>query len=374
MTNFLAEQGHDVVYYAFQNYPGQAITDRFIHPNIRFIDALLEDPESPKGFGDKAIKPSFEKENPDVLFLYNDLPVTSAIFKLLDTITCRVVVYLDIVYPWENIEMYDHVRSVCDDCFVFLQCWKDHLVDDLGWERDRVHVLKLGVDIDTTQIENAKSRLGFSEDDFIIFNLNRNSYRKQWCTSIQAFIEFLHMNNFDRRIKFMCGCLMVTEDGYDIRELVVIECRRRKLNASMVLTNHVFMNPNPVVASEDYIRTVYNATDVGINTCCGEGFGLTNAEHACFGKIQVVSGVPAFKEFLKDHAIIIEPAVWTQVSRFESHGGDVAYFNYKDFANAFDDIFKERVSRFVRRAEFPWDFSILAEVIGTDRVCHAKND
>jgi hypothetical protein len=82
ITNYLADiPGVEVVYYAFQNYLGQDIKDRFIDPRIKFYDALELDSESPKGFGDNGIVPTIIEEKPDVLFLYNDLSVTSLILE-----------------------------------------------------------------------------------------------------------------------------------------------------------------------------------------------------------------------------------------------------------------------------------------------------
>ena len=119
-------------------------------------------------------------------------------------------------------------------------------------------------------------------------------------------------------------------------------------------------------SSEEFINVLYNAADVGLNTCCGEGFGLTNMEHACVGRFQIVSGVPAFKETLANHdAILIEPKVWTIMSRFESHGGDIAVLDPMDFANALDYVYHygssiQKKPRPVR----PWKLERLVEYIG----------
>ena len=342
ITNFLAEMpGIEVVFYAFQNYPGQAIADRFIDPRIKFIDAMVEDPVSPKGFGDLGIKKHVGLEKPDIIFLYNDLPVSCAILKILEDCPAKFFVYLDIVYPWEDLDRYDQLKARADIVFTFLECWKIHLVDDLGFDFDKVHVLEHGVD-NVTELDpkECKVKLGFNADDFVVLNLNRNSYRKQWNTTIQAFISFLVRNNFDPRIKLMCGCLPKTDDGYDISQLIRVECQKYKLDFEKVSKEHIFINPMALRSSEEHINLMYNACDVGLNTCCGEGFGLTNMEHATLGKFQVVSGVPAFKELLSNHdAIIIEPKVWSVVSRFESHGGDIAIMDPMEFANALDYLF-----------------------------------
>jgi len=372
LTNHLAAlPGVEVVYYAFQNYPDQHVNDRFIDPRIRFIDALVEDPDSPKGFGDRGIKKHFDAECPDVLFLYNDLPVCCAILELLPDIKARVVIYLDIVYPFEDIKRYKYLSTRVDTCLVFLDCWKRHLVDDLQWDPVKVEVLEHGVDnVKMMDSGEAKKLAGFKADDFVILNLNRNSYRKQWATTIQAVIILLIRNKFNSQIKLMCGCLPTTEDGYDIEQLIRTECIRYKLDADLVMKNHFFINPMAMRSTEEFINILYNASDVGLNTCCGEGFGLTNMEHACLGKFQVVSAVPAFKETLSNHdAILIEPKVWTVVSRFESHGGDIAVMDPMDFANALDYLFNYGSSIQKKPPPVrPWKLDGLVENISRVRV------
>ena len=339
ITNHLVEQGHDVIFFAFQNYPGQAIEDRFIDPRIKFIDGFKEDPESPKGFGDKVIKKHFDAEKPDVLFLYNDLSVCVSILELIKP-DCKVVCYLDIVYPWEDLERFEKLRQQCDYCYTFLQCWKDHLVDDLGWDEKYVGVLYHGVDMDRFKlIPDAKKQQNFDEDDFVVLNMNRNSYRKQWCLTIKSFMKFLKLNNCHPKIKLFCGCMTKTDDGYDLLELIKVECMKLDLHYETITTKHVFSNPKPLHASDEYINLLYNIGDVGMNTCCGEGFGLTTLEHGLLGKPQIVSGIPALRETMKDFASFVPPRLWTTVSKYESHGGEIAMFDSDDFATELDNIY-----------------------------------
>jgi hypothetical protein len=365
ITNCLVDLNYDIVFLAFQNYPGQAIEDRFIDPRIRFIDALKEDPESPKGFGDKCIKKHFDEENPDILFLYNDLPVCEALVRLIDPPkTCKVVLYLDIVYPWEDIYRFEYLKTKTDLCFTFLDCWRDHMVKDLGWEPNKVKVLKHGVDMDRFKLKNsseAKKAIGFEPTDFLVLNLNRNSYRKQWCVTIKAFVEFLVMNNFDKRIKLVCGCILKTDDGYDVVQLAETECLKRRIDPGFVKNNHIFTTYKQSHAPESYINDLYNACDVGLNTCCGEGFGLTTAEHSCFGKPQIVSGVPALRETLGKFAHVIEPVVYTTMSRFENHGGEIAHFNPSDFARALHKVYHEPGEKLTEIPDFPWNLDPLIE-------------
>ena len=371
ITNYLADlPGVEVVFYAFQNYPGQDIKDRFIDPRIKFIDALVEDSVSPKGFGDKGIVPAIEREKPDVLFLYNDLPVSTSILDMIpaDIMPAKKYIYLDIVYPWQTEKYYSKLRNHnVDHIWVFLECWRKHMVDDLQFDRSKVSVLVHGVDFERfvhTIPAQAKKELGFAEDDFVVLNMNRNSYRKQWCTTIEAFLDFLKLNDMNPKIKLYCGCMMMTDDGYDIPRLIIKNCIQRGLDPSQILNTHIYKNPKPLHLTDEEVNRIYNAADVGMNTCCGEGFGLTTMEHAYFNRPQIVAGVPALKETLGEHAHVVEPKVWTTISNFESHSGDIAIFDSKDFADRLDWCFKNKrvlnTADFVKKT-YSWDI-VFAEL------------
>ena len=349
ITNYLANlPGIEVVYYAFQNYPDQDIKDRFIDPRIKFYDAIEIDPDSPKGFGDKGIVPTVMCEKPDVLFLYNDLPVCTMIMDMIPAqhMPPKKYVYLDIVYPWESLSYYDKLKKHNPDIiWVFLDCWKRHLVEDLQFEESKVSVLPHGVDFERfvdIPRDEAKERFGFDKDDFVVINMNRNSYRKQWCVTIKAFLDFLCEQDMNPKIKLFCGCMIETDDGYKLPDLIIVECIRRGMNPEVVCDKHIFMNTRPLHLSDAGVNEIYNVGDVGMNTCCGEGFGLTTMEHAYFNRPQIVSGVPALKETLHGIGHIVEPIIWTTVSSFESHSGDIAVFDSREFTKHLHNCYKTR--------------------------------
>lgn len=349
ITNHLASlPGVEVVFYAFQNYKGQEITDRFIDPRIKFYDAVELDPAAPKGFGDAGIIPAIVKEKPDVLFLYNDVMVTRSLMRLIppEHMPPTKVLYVDIVYPFQDIEVYDELKLYkFDRIWTFLDFWKDHLVNDIGFDPKIVDVLPHGVDferfVDVPQ-EEAKKKLGFEPDDFLVLNMNRNSMRKDWSITITAFLKFLKRQNMNPKIKLYCGCLPRCDDGIDIRKVITNECIRLKLNPGQVLNKHTFLNPKPLHLSDGDVNNIYNAADVGMNTGRGEGFGLTTAEHIYFNKPQLVSGVPALKETIGEHAYIIEPKIVKYAGEEENHGGIIYSCSSTDFADGLEHYFKNR--------------------------------
>ena len=334
ITNHLVKT-HDVVYYAFQAYKGQEINDRFIDPRIRFIDAIELDPHSPKGFGDNGIIPSFEKEKPEYLFIYNDICVCYSILKLLENSSWKnykIVLYVDFVYPWEDIEKIKFLSEKSDQFYVFLNCWKEHL-NDMGIQTT---VLKHGIDIEKFHhVDDAKEKIGLSKDDFVILNLNRNSSRKQMDVTIKAFLDF-YKNHPNAKLHLSCS--EISECGYDIIRIIKTESFRRGLDQQKVLKS-IFNASRPTAMDETYINLLYNAADVGMNTSSGEGFGLTVVEHALLNKPQIVTGVPAMKETIGDIAIVVEPKTWISVNNYESHGGELAIVDHVDFVKGLEKIY-----------------------------------
>jgi len=314
LVNHLASlPGVEVVYYAFQNYKGQEIKDRFIDPRIRFLDALELDPSAEGGFGDKGILPSIIKEKPDVLFHYNDMNVVRDIMRLIppEHMPLKKYLYLDIVYPWQNIDTFEILKEYnFDHIWTFLDCWTDHMVNDLKFDPSKVSTMVHGIDFDRfvdIPKEKAKVSRGFKPDDFLVVNMNRNSGRKVWETTIKAFLELLERENMNPRIKLFCGGLPFHRDGIDVGMTVRSECLRRGMDVDKVCYHHVFINPKPLHLTDAEVNEMYNAGDVGISTTRGEGFGLTPVEHMYLNRPQVVTGIPALKETMGPYAHFVEP-------------------------------------------------------------------
>jgi hypothetical protein len=367
ITNYLANlPGVEVVYYAFQNYKGQEIKDRFIDPRIKFYDAIELDPESPNGFGYRGIVPAITKEKPDILFMY--LNMTTVNYLMRHLIPASVMppvkyVYLDIVYPWQDVSVYDALKSYnFDQIFVFMECWKKHLVDDIGFREDVVSVMKLGIDFDRfvdLPQGHAKELMMFKPDDYIIVNMNRNSERKCWGITICAFLEFLKRQNMDPSIKLFCGCSIESEIGIHILRFAKNECTRKGLDTKKVMDNHFFINPRPMHLTDEQVNVIYNASDVGLNTARGEGFGLTTIEHIYFNRPQIVSGIPALKENIGEYAHVIEPKLSLHIGTPEPHGGVVEYIDYMDVADKLEYCYNNRddvprVKELLKR-EYSWE-------------------
>lgn len=347
ISNFLAESGHDVYYLGISNFKNNERIERFIHPNIKLLDALEMEKinGSDELYGVNVICDLLNKINPDILFLYNDAIVISRIFnKFIENKIikkAKIFVYLDLVYEYENIEIINHINKFTDLIFVFSECWKKNLID-IGLNKDKIMILHHGFDTKTFYpISKNKSKeiFGFSKDDFIILNTNRNNYRKAIDKTIDAFIIFLKTKNCNPRIKLFLNMICTANlemQGYDVYNLIKVSCIKNNVSYEDVVTKHIFVNNKKNHITDEMMNYLYNACDVGINTCVGEGFGLCNLEHGGIGRPQIISGVGALNDiFTNDYSSVITPITELYVSSsIDFHGGYIKICSSNDFANA----------------------------------------
>jgi D-inositol-3-phosphate glycosyltransferase len=75
------------------------------------------------------------------------------------------------------------------------------------------------------------------------------------------------------------------------------------------LEPRVYRNPlGDGVRTDRELNLLYNASDVGINTSMGEGWGLVSVEHSAAGAAQIVPDHTACAEIWKGHAELIPVA------------------------------------------------------------------
>lgn len=373
-----AEPDVELLYIATGNYPLPYENQRFIHPAIRFVDVIAEEAKRgiQDGYGVALIDEILRAYNPDRVIIYNDIVVQCRLINALlkfraEFPAVRFISYLDLVYPFERADFVRHVDRNMDAILVFSDCWAKNLAA-MGVRPEKIHVLPHGFSADLfdhlaeglSQTE-AKVRLGFAPDDFILFNTNRNTYRKAQDITLGAFLDFLIAEAFDPRLKLLLNCSAKTSSGYDIPETLEAECLKRGISPERAQA-HIRGLRDAGNVSDEQITAAFVAADVGINTCTGEGFGLCNMEHAAFGRPQVVSGVGALVDIFGGHedSILIPPKVTVRVSRTQDeHAGDVGFCDSRDFAAAFRRLWRnpdyrawtgEHVGKRMR-AEYAWE-------------------
>ena len=126
--------------------------------------------------------------------------------------------------------------------------------------------------------------LGVPDDVFVVFNGNRNQPRKRIDLTIKAFIKFAKDKD-DARLWLNMGA---KDLGWPIIDLFKRVARDEGFDATgkLILTSPHYSVDNCLPIEQ--LNQVYNAADIGINTCIGEGWGLVNSEHGATGVAQVV--------------------------------------------------------------------------------------
>ena len=361
LVNFLSEQGHDVYYFAITNYKQNNTTDRTLNQTVKVIDVFLENKDDPYGFS--VIKDTLTSIKPDMFFIYNDVIVICNILnRILDIEhTFKIVTYLDLVFEYERYNYINFIDSKVDKILVFSDHWKENLIR-MNVNPEKIYTLPHGIDDCFTILDKKQSRveLGLNNGDFILFNTNRNSYRKALDITIKAFLLFLKNNDFDPGIKLYLNCHLSTRNGYDIPELTRTECVKMGIDYLTVLNNHIFKYYSDEGGlSDSTLNRLYCATDIGINTCVGEGFGLCNLEHLSFGVPQITSRVGGLRDFIPEE-MSIEPCATISASNLlDEHNGDLNICDYREFADKIQKIYKGEIKYVIDvvqiREKYRWD-------------------
>ena len=144
----------------------------------------------------------------------------------------------------------------------------------------------------------ARKSLDIDPDWFVVGNVNRNQSRKRQDLSIRAFSKFA---DDKPEARLLLHCVRYDPRGWDLPQLA----RYYGVEDKLILTHSLFED---LTASIEELNMLYNSFDVQINTCGGEGWGLTNFEGAACGIPQVVPDWSATGEIWRDSALLIDVA------------------------------------------------------------------
>lgn len=139
-------------------------------------------------------------------------------------------------------------------------------------------------------------KMGDPDSLFFVLNANRNQPRKRLDITMEGFSIFAKNKSDDVRLYMHCGN---TDSAIDVLYL----SERYGINNRLIMTN---LTRGIQRVSEEKLNLIYNACDVGINTSMGEGWGLTNVEHAVTCAPQIVPRHSACEEIFKDCGLLME--------------------------------------------------------------------
>jgi len=385
--------------YGFQNFRQTTSSQRSdIPPSVILHDAMATENPKRSGFGDKEIADFLKKNPQDVVIIFNDMVITSALVKdITDKLTpeerkqFKLISYMDQVYPYQKKEAIEMLNAHFDGVITFTPYWRK-VVRELGL-KESIPTYYFPHGFDSTlyfPIPKKLCRIYYDlpQDGFIILNLNRNQPRKRWDHTMMALADVVerHQNlikaNPTKKHKPIRLMIATALNGFwDLVDIFETELRKRKIS-SEVGKEYLATIAKPQQLSDRDINIMYNACDIGLNTCEGEGFGLCQFEHLAVGCPQVAPNIGGFKEYLhKDNSIMVEPRWFYYVDKVrDGIGGYAEVSDPKEIADAIWKYYttpKLLINHgYTGRKEilqhYPWEtmvnilYSIIGEVTGTD--------
>jgi len=255
-------------------------------------------------FGEQRIREVVEKEKPDIVFTINDMWIINEQYRQIQDLhkagNFKFVGYAPMdSYGW--IGCLADTANDWDAIISYTEFGAHEFVK--GGIRKPIAVIPHGVtpgQFYPMDKAECRKKLGLNPDDFIVFNGNRNQFRKRIDITIKAFAEFA-VGRPDAKLYLHMG---MRDQGWDVMGLFAREMNRVGLDANgrIIMTAQTDGPPN---VSVDMLNTIYNACDVGVNTCKGEGWGLVNFEHAACGVPQVVPDHTSCKEIFDGYGELI---------------------------------------------------------------------
>lgn len=336
--------------HGFQNFYNNTSHDRVLEHTKIYDAHHFENPKA-QGFGFAAVKQVYTAVRPHLCIVYNDSLVVSNIVKEIVTATqetrwrSKLVVYVDQVYDCQKLEYINLLNAHADAVVAFTASWKSCMLDQGLRNQIPMYVLPHGFDPTCNYPvpkKLARRYLGLDPTDFLVYNANRNQPRKRWDVCIMAFAEVVR-RHLGEPIKLVVGTTRAEGGSWNLVELLQFEFRRLGVPLDQGMRHVVFVE-NPQVLTDQDINAMYNATDIGLNTCDGEGFGLCNFEHAAVGRAQVVPRVGGFRDVFDDaFSIMVEPKLRLYVDASRDHvGGMCQICDPLDFADAIERYYLDR--------------------------------
>lgn len=277
----------------------------------------------------------------DAIFIINDAWVIKEYLKVIkdvykDKPLPKIVTYIPVDAEDHDFEWYQDFDMV--SCIVaYTEFGKKVLQAASG--RNDIKVIPHGIDtslfnkIPEDKINIKKKIYGDNAsyyDSFIVLSASRNQPRKRLDITMEGFKLFVEGKPENVKLYMHCG---VRDSHLDIEKLAV----RLNLSKNIILTSKTI---GIQTVHDGMLNLIYNATDVGINTSLGEGFSLTNIEHAVTGSPQVVANHSSLTEIYQDCGILVPTSQSLLLDHIMTKGYLV---KPEDVAASLDKLYKDRL-------------------------------
>ncbi len=269
-------------------------------------------PSSPLGF--ERMPAMLSHIKPDIIFILNDIWIIEQYLKIIKEVynykaTPKIVVYFPVDGEGYRKDWFDDFDMVSQTC-VYTEFGKKQIHD--VYPGMNVKIIPHGIDTedfypikeDRQEFKNEfyDGNKTIDPDSFIIMNANRNQPRKMIDVALLGFTIFAKDKD-DVRYHHHAG---LKDTGWDVIALAKIYSREFGFDVSkkLILSNN---NTMLQMVSDEKLNEYYNASDLGITTSTGEGWGLTAMEHIVTGAPQLVPNHSACTEIYSDCAYMLEP-------------------------------------------------------------------
>ena len=344
--------------YGFQNYNQTKGGQRNDIPaNVILHDAMATEEPRRNGFGEKEIVAYLRANPQDLVIIFNDPVVTTTIVQnLKEGLTAaerarfKLVSYMDQVYPYQRKDYIALLNDQFDGIIAFTPYWKE-TARSLGIRPEiPIYYFPHGFDTELyypIPVNIARVYYQFPQDAFLILNLNRNQPRKRWDHTMMVMAEVIQKHQQHKKqlaasgkkqtaapIQLVVGTQV--QGFFDMFDILEHELTLKNIpEPKKVIEEYVRVLPNAQMLSDRDINILYNACDIGLNTCEGEGFGLCQFEHLALMKPQVAPGVGGFREFLNGaNSVVVEPKWRYYVDRIrDGIGGMAEIGDIQDYVN-----------------------------------------
>ena len=297
-------------HFGFQRHPGRTSVRKVPEGVITYDAAANEDPKE-EGFGFNKIHEYVEMVNPDVVMIYNDPLIVMRFIESMKhergKSSYKLWVYLDQVYEGIAQPLIETIRDHSDRIYCFSELWKKKFAD-YGPFPD-VRVLEHAVDptvfscMGSASVASVRTNLNIPSDAILFLNANRNSQRKRLDLTLGGFARLLARNpTKPYHLLILTNASPQSGAFYDLQRVFIEELKGQGLDVQTHVRKLLLIDSSPPnLMTDEAINQIYNASDIGINTSDGEGFGLCQLEHMYTGAPQVVTDVGTYSSFLNSN-------------------------------------------------------------------------
>lgn len=297
-----------VYHFGFQRHPSRANLRKVPEGIICYDAAANEDPKE-EGFGFNKIQEYLDMVDPDVVMIYNDPLIIHRFVEAMkyDKVksSYKLWIYVDQVYNGIAQPLMDTINKNASKVYCFTDTWAQTFREYGG---PAPSIMEHAVDPSVFSHLPKDSRIttrktmNIPTDAIVFLNANRNSQRKRLDLSVMGFVQLLKRNP-ESQYFFLFVTNMNPQSGayYDLQRVFLEELKANDMDRDKFVQRLMIMDtapPNNV--ADDAINRIYNATDIGVNTSDGEGYGLCQLEHLYTGAPQVVTDVGSYRSFLTD--------------------------------------------------------------------------